>query len=840
MKTIKILLAMLIVLSLIPFAFSNTFNDVHFTNGTSSGFPGVTTIGAEVVFNFQSNNTLVYNKAGDNTSAIRLMVFAGNTSLLANVTPTYNNSANQYYYNISTILFNTSQRYGFILWSTSQNTRFVNSNEAVVGNNLNYTRGSFYSASATTYQVYANTQIWGFDSITSTRTTPPGGANITFTAVNYYNGSAINSFCVNITGNFTCTTNGTATVTTILTNSTQLWTVEYRSNESGGYFNTTYTGVNVSSTVNRSMAQSAVSFSATSKVTGATISATFNTSVLTNQTHYFNNQNRNVSAVASGYYTKTVQYNVTPLVSTTYTFTDMYDLIANISANTYSGVQLKNFTVTVSNAQFGFSESGTTTNGSLPLQLSRNVLYNITVITNTNDFPYNVTYTNVNLSSNFVFNYSILNITMRNAITNASVSSFSAQINSTSFGTSQARTTTNGTILYVATVDNFSVFADASGYAYTTANVTTALGMTNLTIYAYTTESVNFKFYDEQSNQLITNKTIVIEFIGSIASYNYSTANGTLYVDLLTPDSYTIRYGAHGYATRFYYVTIGSRTTQNVSLYLLAATNGTNVTATVYYQDGNLVSGALVKILKYNISQNSYITMGQIVTGSEGTAIFDVQYNSEYYKFMVESPIGTVALLTDPAYITQTTIPLIISTGIGGGEYFQLLGTSSNIVFNQVTGNFRYDWSDTSNVVEQACLYVYRLNDNYTGVLINSSCTTGTGGGSLVVSFTNTSGFWYWGEGWLTIDGVQYKTDTEWADLRAQTQFSQLGLIVAVVLTFVISFAGFALGPRGFVLLLPVGLTITQLLGITYFSFWVPFGLWAICIIILFGMGRVK
>lgn len=432
-----------------------------------------------------------------------------------------------------------------------------------------------------------------------------------------------------------------------------------------------------------------------------------------------------------------------------------------------------------------------------------------------------------------------LNLTIRNAITNATISSWTAQVNISAYGHSQNIITTNGTSLTDLVTGSYTVLVDSSGFALTSSSFNLTAGTNNVTLYVYTSESIGIEFRDEQSGNLITNKTVTIEFIGSAASYNYTTTNGTLYADLITPDSYVVRYYANNYSERFSYITITDRSTQNVTLYLLASTNGTSITVTVLRQDGSQVQAALVKLLKYDLATNSYIVREETLTDYLGTTSVDVEYNSEFYKFIVEYPVGTISLTTDPAYITSTQITLILDSALAGTFYSYIQDAAGDVDFNTATNNFRFTWSDSYSVVANSCMYVYRIEANYTGTFLGSNCSTASSG-TLLYQVSNATQAQYYATGYFTIEGNDYFVDEAFADLRNINVWGLLGVLIALALTVTIVTMFLAVSPQAAILSTPVGITITNFAGITQFSAWVPLGVFAIAVVIVFAMGRSK
>lgn len=594
---------------------------------------------------------------------------------------------------------------------------------------------------------------------------------------------------------------------------------------------TIITATNFTITANDFYTSSALTnFSATvNGVTYTTTNGTIVTALLTNATSLYN---INLSSTENGgYFNKTLNnVNVSSALATTLSqSTITFTATEKVSNNTISGV---NFTTSYLTNTTHYMRAQ-----AYNVTASKSGYYNVTQQF-TIDALSTTTKTVTNLSA------SRLNLTVKNAITGATVNTYTVQLTNTNYSYTENQSTTNGTVLADLIAGNWSLFVDATGYAYGYANSTLVGGVNNVTVYVYTTESIYFTFYNETTGSVLNGVNITLELIGSIASYNRTTSNGTIYIDLVTPSAYTLRYYATGgfasqYGVRFSYLTVTSRTTQNISLYLLASSALSNITTTVYSQDGNLVESALVKALKYDLVTNSYIVREQVLTNSQGQAEFEVLFNTEYYKFIVEYPVGTVALTTNPAYINSYDISLVLTSGATGSDYREVLDADGNVLYNSVTGSFRFDWSDSSNTVTQACLYVYRLNANFTGNLINNSCVAGTGGGSLPLAFNNLTGFQYYAKGYLTIDGTSYNVDNAWANLVIAQAFGKTGLVIAIIITVAIAFI-FIGNPTTFILTLPVGVTLTNLFGLTYFSQWVIFTLWILVVIITFSMGRSK
>lgn len=616
---------------------------------------------------------LMLNKGGSPTGNVWLAIYnadgSGNpTTLVANSSTTVpantvtTTNLKYYGWNFSGFTITNGQRYAFVV-----------STEGIGIDATNWVRGQGASYTGTDIMKASNTFSWSVVSsnfqVAYRLWAGSGGGsatNSTFTAFNFYNNSPVNSFCINITGNFTCTTNGTATVTTILTNSTQLWTVEYRSNESGGYFNTTYAGVNVSSNVNRSMAQSVVGFSATEKVTGNIISATFNTSLLTNQTHYFNNQNRNVSAVANGYYTKTVQYNVTPLTSSTYVFTEMVNTIFNVSSQDYSGYRIRNYSATVSNEQYGFSETSSTTNGSLSFNLARGVLYNLSITSFDENSSYMIgNFLNINASSNYVFNYSVLNVTFTNPLSGFTIPNAIAQINRSP--SAAFNETASGTSAYflVNTTSTYTIRGYAAGYNSNFSSVTPGVnGFVSVNVNLLPNNSINFSVFNVSSLAYVNTTTTITLTCGSNTTTT-TTSNSVLFANL-SPCTYDITASASGFNLYNSNVTVGDNTYQTFDIYLNPSSSSQTLFSIKNNRTLESIPGVSMFVETKPGTSSTYYPVGYLFSDINGYV--PLQYTPlQTYRFtVIEEGYHTVTFVLSPialssyeVYITPVeTVPI--------------------------------------------------------------------------------------------------------------------------------------------------------------------------------------
>lgn len=653
-----------------------------------------------------------------------------------------------------------------------------------------------------------------------------------------YTGIALSNFSVYENATLIgLTTNGTV-VLPYITNTSSLFSFTYNSTQNGGYLNNTITSQNISNNIVTTLTQSIITFTLRNNITNSLITtANFTSNITTNVTHNLNaNVNYNISATATGYYTVPFNYTSLPFLVTTYNVGSAYNVIFNLTANTYGATQLKNFSAIITNAQWNYTQTQSSTTGNASFNLDKAYVYNLTVSLNQGDFPYNVTFTNINVSSNYLFNYSILNLTARSLVTNASISNFNASIYAWTSGVNQTRNTTTGQLLYYGPIDTVNVLLNASGFTYVAQNTTLTFGMNNLTMYAYTAQSVNVTFRNELTNNIITGTNITLELISSVASYNYSTTTGTLYFDLVSPASYTLRFGASNYTERFAYINISERSNQNITLYLLASTLTTNVTITVINENAQNVENAFVRVLKYDLASNSYIERETQFTDYAGQMRFASEFNSEYYQFIVEYPLGTVVLTTAPAYIISTSLTLQINTRSTDTSIDDYLNVDSTLTFNSLTNNFRGTFSNSQNILDNACIFVYRTDLNIS--LFNSSCSTiGSQSGTILVGVTNISGRAYRADMYYNISGELYYVRSLTKSFEQGTDWGVWGLVIVAVITMLLVYMFRESIPLAIgVSALPM--VAGSLTGIILIPVWVSLGVLVLAIILAVIVSR--
>ncbi len=400
--------------------------------------------------------------------------------------------------------------------------------------------------------------------------------------------------------------------------------------------------------------------------------------------------------------------------------------------------------------------------------------------------------------------HQVLNITAWDK-NNNSILNFTTTVN----GTSQNSTT--GYSEFAVENGSYYITIDAPGYELKNDTITISDIHTYYNFSLYTTNSISFTFKDESTNNIIADRNITVELISTAFSSNHSTSDGTLYVDVLSPTEYTIRYAADGYTQRFYYFNLGNRTHTDLTLYLLNETTATDVTATVYDQNNNLLENVYIKVLRYDISTNSYLIQEIVKTNFEGVGVLHLILNDEFYRFILEYE-GDVVDETTPSYIYATILTFQVLLGSNYGEtFYNINDINYYLTFNNDTNNFRYTFSDINNIVSAGCLKVQRVsimgNQDVSTSCVNSSS------GTILLGVTNTSGATYKATGYAYFDDEEVYLISYLKKFVFEELSSDSGLFYVVLLMILFAFVGIW-SPAVAVILTPLALIFGELIGL--------------------------
>jgi len=346
--------------------------------------------------------------------------------------------------------------------------------------------------------------------------------------------------------------------------------------------------------------------------------------------------------------------------------------------------------------------------------------------------------------------------------------------------------------------------------------------------------SINLLFVNEETKASLSGTNISLELISDMFSNNYTTSNGSLYVDFLIPFLYAIRFSAPGYSEKFYYINVTNRSYTNLTMYLLSG--GSNVTATVRDDNNRLVEDAYIKVLRYDLETNSYIIREIGKTNFEGEAILHLALNTEFYKFMIEYSFGQLRKTTSPTYIYETSLSFTIPIGTEvADDFFTIQDVVNSLTFNNVTNNFKFTYTDGEEKVSQGCLDIYQETIQ-SSTLYNSSCVS-SATASIILGAANTTGSTYEAKAYVTIGGIKYYINSLFHTFEETSIAGNLGMLLIALLTIVFIFAG--VWEKSVALILaPLPMLFGSIINIVDISVAVTLPLEIVCIIIAIIISR--
>jgi hypothetical protein len=403
----------------------------------------------------------------------------------------------------------------------------------------------------------------------------------------------------------------------------------------------------------------------------------------------------------------------------------------------------------------------------------------------------------------------------------AGLTSFTVNVTNTTLGNPYLhnQSTTNGSIVFSLLQGYTYLFSINATDATLTSSSLPANASTNMYNFSLlTSNTFELRFFNETSNTLLTNINITVQFISESYATNSTTSNGTLIVSLLTPDDYTIRYWYELDVPRDYYVTLTPQSYQNLSLYLIDSSISTLYVPVLQDQNGNPVSDATIKLLRYYIltgNTGEYRIVEMTKTDNNGQGVLRVVPNIINYKFIMVK--DTTTFTSTPTKLTDSTNTYTINTQSSPITSMASINDITNtLVYNNATGTFVLTWSDDQNLVTQGCLTVKKTGSTGTITTALDQCTSGATG-SIIYTITDTNQTQYSASSVLYTN-TEFSTysNSAFADFRTKYQtWGLTGVFLTLLVFLVFSFMG--AGSTDTVVLFGVGaIILMSLFGVIF------------------------
>jgi hypothetical protein len=363
---------------------------------------------------------------------------------------------------------------------------------------------------------------------------------------------------------------------------------------------------------------------------------------------------------------------------------------------------------------------------------------------------------------------------------------------------------------------------------------------------AYTTQALNFTFYDEYSLQNINsaiNKTTIYSSFkywlgdGSIyKNYSFQNLTSTLgsYQFCIYPYANNISFRtdmdmgftALTYQDGTYYLRNSSLTniSSDILLYLISQDQATKFFLTFQYGN-DLVSMGTINVQEYFVGLGQYKTVAILLTDMDGKATMWQEVDKNYrYSIVQNNQLLGIIDKTSICSATPCYLTVQITQAIGDAfqaydEYFAK-NILSNIAYDKTTQIVTYTFIDTTGLA------------NYFRFDVEQSKVDGTGGaicnlfsyssaGTLSCNLTNMTGDFV-ATGYISrspekVDRVlSFVID---ADVLANLGTTGVFLVMILIITIIIGGAVISNGnPTTVLFLLGVALLGTKLIGILFFS----------------------
>jgi len=379
----------------------------------------------------------------------------------------------------------------------------------------------------------------------------------------------------------------------------------------------------------------------------------------------------------------------------------------------YNNTLLTNFNATITYNNNEWTQS--TTTGTITTNITENTgLVNITV--RATNYFLNTTLNHNTSSNHNSNNRPWTRIGANNALTNATINSFTITYNSTTYNSN-----TGETYIPLYNTNNANVSITTNGTHNddsTLLNASPYLQAHNFSLYP-NPSSVQINIYDADSGATIT-ENITITVSGISGDNEYTTTTGNQFVSNLNAGNYTISFENTNYSRTSYLLTTGTYTFQTLNAYL---SKDTGEVIFSLYEEGTtkVLEGAAIAMAR---SINSTLTTVESrQTDISGRTKF--QYVREIrYRFTISlSGYETKQFFLDPilfdeynVYLTSSTTQQndLDMTGVAitlTPEYYTENSTSiMELVFTAPSGNLQNTgyvaiWNGGFNVSESTNAY---------------------------------------------------------------------------------------------------------------------------------------
>lgn len=319
--------------------------------------------------------------------------------------------------------------------------------------------------------------------------------------------------------------------------------------------------------------------------------------------------------------------------------------------------------------------------------------------------------------------------------------------------------------------------------------------------------SLNISFWDEETNEKIASN-VDLDIAFNVWRANYQSTNWDYSFGLSGRHNYSIGifpnstnvftdatfdYELAGYEQRNYYLTDATlnNITSDLKLYLVSEGNATRITFYILEQLSTLpIADATIKVQRYYTATNSFKTVEIGKTDYNGVTSMQLVYDTVLYRFIIEKD-GVVLKTTTKNKITATNIYIYVTLVDPFLQtYDDVTGVTHSLIWTNATTTFDFTWSDSSGLVQTACLDVTKKKN--TGETLLSTQCESTTSGTLTYQITEPLIGDFWARTYVNSeDGDRYYLDVmNIHHYQASDIFGKYGTFLFILFLGTISFAG--------------------------------------------------
>lgn len=246
-------------------------------------------------------------------------------------------------------------------------------------------------------------------------------------------------------------------------------------------------------------------------------------------------------------------------------------------------------------------------------------------------------------------------------------------------------------------------------------------------------------FHDELLTQNIGTVDVTFEVWqqnrNNSKNFSFGFSGASNYTICLFPQDTNVtteaqfQYQGNDFALRNYWLinALLSNTSQTVDLFMINSSKSTDTILDINDENDDPIEGEFIKVLKYYIDEGIHRTVEICKTDSNGQCLIRVEHDNPFYMLVFEKDNIENSRTVDFQFTTSTLFFTINLLDSFITTFNQLDSISNSLVYDNITGNATFSFSDTSGVSQQGCLRVTKDTGWGRQLLVDKCVSSSTG-----------------------------------------------------------------------------------------------------------------